>query len=198
MPNASSTGGYLAPESTALVDDIDLDALIQPIIVGITGLPDGQVLIKGQGVPPSQPARTMTWCAFAVTTTTPDINASYAHDGAADGGLGATTEIRNEDLEVTASFYGPASRQYAAILRDGFGIGQNRETMRAEGLAYVGMQRVTFVPDLENTQRVRRADLVFRIRRFALRTYPIRNVVSVEGTITADRQNVSTSFAEGP
>ena len=200
----STVAGFLSPEGTLPPDDINLDALLQPIIVGITGLPDAQVIIKGQPIPPAQPGRTLTWCAFAVMTTTADMNPSIVHDGTGDGGLGTDTSIRQEQLEVMASFYGPASRGTVAALRDGLGIGQNREAMRALGFAYVGMDRVTFVPDLENTQFVRRADLVFRVRRMAIRTYPIRNILSIQGQVIVDSGNavgeeiVTADFQAGP
>jgi len=183
MPNDSSTGGYLSPQSPAPDDDIDLDALIQPVIVGITGLADAMVLIRGQAIPPQQPGREQTWCSFAVIDTESDTFPAVTHDSS---GEGADTIYRHENLRVMASFYGPAARGNAALLRDGFNIAQNREAMQTAGLAYVGAERMTFVPDFENTQFIRRIDFVFNLRRVVARTYPVRNLLSAGGTIHGD------------
>ena len=183
MANDSSTSGYLAPLGPQPADDDALDLLLQPVIAGVTGLDGTLVRRRGQAVPPAQPDRPFTWCSFAVTGTQSDINPTLVHDGAANGGQGASYVLRQETLEVTAVFYGPAARGTATLLRDGLNIAQNRDAMRAVGLAYVGMERITFVPDLQNTQFIRRADLVFRVRRMVVRTYAILNIESAEGTV---------------
>ena len=181
----SSTGGFLAPLEQ-LADDAALDLLFQPVIVGITGLDGTLVRRKGQEVPGAQPARETTWCAFAATTTQSDTNPSLVHDPHADGGLGRDIELRSETIEVTASFYGPAAIGSAKILRDGLDIPQNREAMRAQGLAYVDLVRITFVPDLQNGQMIRRGDVVFRVRRMVVRSYAIRNILSIDGAVITD------------
>ena len=185
-PIDSSTAGYLAPAGAQLPDDAALSLLFQPAIVGITGLAGNLVRRRGQAVPAAQPSRDTTWCSFAVTTTGADTNPNIVHDGAAAGGLGEDIVFRSEELEVTTSFFGPNAIGMATLLRDGLGVGQNRAALRANGIAYVGIQRITFVPDLENGQFVRRADLVFNARRIAMRVFPIRNVIAVDGQVIAD------------
>ncbi|MDR3488811.1 MAG: hypothetical protein P4M05_28400 [Bradyrhizobium sp.] len=190
MTNDSSTGGYLAPLES-LVDDAELDLLFQPVIVGVTGLAGSLVRRKGQAVPGPQPDRNTTWCSFAAMTTDADTNPNIVHDGNALDGEGVDYGLRSETIEVTVTFYGPSAVGTAKILRDGLGIPQNRDQMRCDGLAYVGLERITFVPDLENGQVVRRADVVFRARRMAVRTYPVRNITSASGTVTTDSQSRS-------
>ena len=190
MTADSTAPGYLAPLSPAPAEDIDLDALIQPAIVGITGMDDALVVIKGQPVPPEQPGRAITWCAFGVRDIDPQVNPDTVHIGYADQGLGVDRVFRQEEIEVIASFYGPAARAMASRLRDGFAVGQNRDALRASGLVYVRPERVTGIADLVNQQFVRRADFVFRLRRMVGRTYPIRNVDFLAGFTVADGGDV--------
>ena len=191
MTNTSASGGYLAPIGTQLAEDTDLDSLIQPMIAGITGLAGNLVRPKWQAVPPAQPDRTITWCAFGVSVTEADTYPTLVHDGCDANGLGTTTEFRTEYLEMMASFYGPSCRAAAATLRDGLGISQNREALRASGLAFVQVERMTRVPDLQNTQFVNRVDIVVRFRRVVIRTYGIENVLSAQGDFIADQGSFS-------
>lgn len=182
----STTGGFLAPLTPAPAEDIDLSALLQPVIVGITGLSDALVVIKGQPIPPAQPDRPITWCAHGVMAVDAPPNIDIVHDGQAVGGLGQSRHFRQEEIEVLVSFYGPAARSTASLLRDGLEVGQNREALEASGFVYVRPERITGLADFENKQFVRRADFVFRLRRMIGRTYAIRNVVQLAGTLLGD------------
>ena len=190
-PNNSTAPGYLSPVSTPPAEDADLDNLIQPVIVGITGLPGSLVRRKWQEIPPAQPARTVNWCAFGVSVTASDTNPTITHDGWDNGGLGSSTLSRTEFLEVSATFYGPACRSYATILRDGFGIGQNRDALRANGMAFVETDRIVLVPEPQNEQFIRRADVVFHLRRMSMRTYAIENIETLQATVVADSGSVT-------
>lgn len=185
--NTSATGGYLVPLNVLPAEDADFDQLLQPVIVGITGLDPTLVRRKWQEVLPPDPDRTVNWCAFGALNEDADTNPTLIHDGADDNGQGTSTSLRTEQFEVMVSFYGPASSSYATALRDGFGISQNREAMRARGLAYVATDRITRVADLRGDAFIRRADLVFRCRRVAIRTYAIRNVDSITGDVVTDK-----------
>ena len=182
----SRSSGYISPVGAPPPDDAALCALFQPTIVGITGLAGNLVRRRGQSVPGSQPSRDTTWCSFMVTTTSADINPTIIHDGAAACGYGEDIVMRSEELEISVSFYGPYAGTAATTLREGLGLGQNRARLRSEGIAYVGIDRFTLVPDLTNGQNITRADLVLRARRMALRRYPIRNVIAVAGCVVAD------------
>lgn len=191
MANDSRFAGFLAPVGPQPLDDAALCALFQPAIAGITGLPGNLVRRKGQPVPGPQPSRDTTWCAFAVTTTGADGNPNIVHDGAADGGKGQDLSLRVEALEVSLSFFGPNAVATAVQLRDGLGIPQNRAGLRGYGIAFVGITRITFVPDLENGQFVRRADLTFNARRMAIRRYPVRNLACPDGRVIAESGGVA-------
>lgn len=192
----SSTGGYLAPVTLAPTDDAGFDQLLQPVLVGITGLDPTLVRrawqanvdpTTGLPVTPPDPTRNTDWCSFRTIDEDADVNPTFIHDGSDNGGLGTSTSLRTEEAQVMVSFYGPNATANASLLRDGFGISQNREAMRASGVAFVRTERITKVPDLQNGAWIRRADLVFRCRRVAVRTYAIRNVESLSGQIITDQ-----------
>jgi hypothetical protein len=183
MPNDSSTGGFLVPSSTSPAEDADLEDVVQPILVGITGLTGSLVRPRWQVDPPAQPSPVTNWCAFGVTRSQGDITGSVVHDGSGDGGLGASTEQRHETLEILASFYGPAGQGYASLLRGGLGIAQNREALFLAGMGLIECSEITAAPALVNQNWLRRYDLTIRLRRRVDRTYPVRNLLSAHGTI---------------
>src|SRR4051812_9766277 len=54
--NDSSTGGYLSPVvASSALQDAALDALLQQMVAGITGLPGNMVRPRWQPVTPKQP-----------------------------------------------------------------------------------------------------------------------------------------------
>ena len=116
MTNTSATGGFLSPAVvTPPQEDADLEAIVQALVVNITGLAGSLIFPRWQPTIPKQPAASVTWCAMSVNVTDGDINPTITHDGAANGGLGASTLCRTEELEVDASFYGPLGQTYAAL-----------------------------------------------------------------------------------
>ena len=186
MTNTSATGGYLIPFTPAPGEDGSLDQALQPILAGITGFDPSLVRRKWQEVSPPTPPANVTWLAFGAIDESADTNAALVHNPQGDGGLGNLTSYRTEETQIMASFYGPDCASYAAGLRDGFGIGQNREAMQRAGIAFVQNERLTKVPELRGEGWVRRVDVVFRIRRTAARTYRIRNIIGVTGQVQTD------------
>ena len=177
MPNTSATGGYLAPVGAVPADDLDLDVLLQGAVAGITGLPGAMVRPRWQPVTPRQPEPTENWCAIGVVDEQPENTPSIEHDPT---GSGADVLTRHPVFEVLASFYGPAAGHYAGALRDGLYIAQNREPLRAAGVALVSVGNAISAPDLLNQQWVRRKDVRITLRRVTVRTYPVLNVLSAE------------------
>ncbi|MDE2403051.1 MAG: hypothetical protein KGL90_15450 [Burkholderiales bacterium] len=182
MPNTSATGGYLQPASTATpAEDVDLDAILQGMVAGITGLDGSLVRPRWQPTIPRTPEIDVNWCAIGVTRIIPDDNAAVLHSGSADG---SDTLIRHEDIELLASFYGPMDGRYAAMLRDGIQIPQNLEAIRPYGLAFVKAGDMVAMPELFNQQWVQRTDLTLVLRRIVSRTYPVLNILSAPVTLT--------------
>ncbi|OVE94454.1 phage neck terminator protein [Allorhizobium ampelinum] len=187
--NTSATGGYLAPTSTQPADDDGLEDIIQAIVVGITGLDGTLVRPRWQPNPPKQPAQNANWCAIGVTRQQPDSYGAIVHSGSGDG---SDTLQRHEYLDVLASFYGPQGQAYAGLFRDGLFIAQNREAMRANGLALYEANEIIAAPTLVNTVWNRRYDLSFRLRRQIDRTYDVLNILSADG-ITEAQTNTQTN-----
>lgn len=191
MPNTSATGGYLAPAvSTPPTEDRDLDRQIQQLVVGITGL--NGTLVRPRWQPQNQlpklPEATVNWCAIGVVSITPDANAAIVHRSPA-GSDGYDEMQRHEIIEILCSFYGPAGQGYAALLRDGLSIAQNREALFLENMGLYDTGQIVTAPDLMNQQWIRRYDLTVRLRRQVVRTYPVENLLSAVGTIHTESLN---------
>lgn len=178
MPNDSATGGYLLPaDAPAPAEDLDLDKIFQAAVRQITGLPGDLVRPRWQPNPPKQPEPHIDWCAIGITVTTPDDSPAITHH-AENGGFSRLT--RHEGIQLLASFYGPHCKSIAARLRDGIGIPQNMEALRAFTIGLVDIGEIRAFPELLNQQWVRRADMPLRFNRKITRDYAIRNVIAAD------------------
>ncbi len=164
-----------------------LDAALQALLVGVTGLPGAMVRPRWQPVTPKQPAPSSDWCAFGVMTIDPDANPALSHDPSANGGKGGDTLLRHEQLTVLCSFYGPNGQQNAGLLRDGMYIAQNSEVLHLALTAFVGAGSITTAPELVNEQWIKRYDITLMLRRQVVRTYQVQNILSATETITTTR-----------
>lgn len=188
----SASGGYLAPSSDSPAEDDALARQLQAMVVGITGLPGAMVRPRWQPTPPAQPAITVDWAAIGVTRQRPvDHIGAIVHRSDADGGLGADELQRHEEIELLASFYGPNAQGFASRLRDGLSIGQNREALAAQDIAFVACGEIVHAPELVQTRWRRRADLAVTLRRQITRVYPVRNLTAAEGTIASETATAS-------
>lgn len=184
MPNDSSTGGYLSPGvASPPLEDLDLDAVLQPVVVGITGLPGAMVRPRWQPVVPKQPEPDVDWCAIGVLDIRPEDTPVLQH---VPGGEGTDEMVRHELLDVLASFYGPRAGRFASMLHDGLFVPQNREGLRAAGMALIYTGGITPAPELVNQQWVRRMDLTLTLRRVVHRTYQVLNILSSGAVLQAD------------
>lgn len=183
MTNTSATGGFLAPTSAAPAEDDALDDLFAELVVGVTGLDRNLVRPRWETEPSAQPAIGIDWCVINVTQSDPDANAWIGHDPA---GEGTDRMQRHETLSVLASFVGPNASSLVALFRDGMAVAQNREALRARGIAFVSVGRSVLVPDFFNQQWRRRVDLPLTFRRQVNRTYPVLNLLSAEGEVATD------------
>lgn len=181
MANDSSTGGYLSPAvvSPPLEDDA-LTAIFQQMIVGITALPGNMVRPRWQPNPPKQPEPNVNWCALGISVQTLDDGPAIVHNGA---GSGSDTYIRHEQIDVLASFYGPAAMQNAQLLSDGLAIPQNLEQLKAQDMNSVDTGPIRSAPDLINEQWVRRYDIELTFRRKITRSYSVLNILTAQGTV---------------
>jgi hypothetical protein len=181
----SSTGGYLIPspvpaplEGQALLD------FLQGVIVGVTGLDGTLVRPTWQSEPPNIPDAGVAWCAFRITERPSDAFPYVKHNA---NGQGADALQRHETLHILCSFYdlgsGGQADYYAALLRDGLSIPQNREVLTLKNMGLVKTGEPVPVPIIVKTRWLYRVDLEVVIRRQIDRVYPVLNVTSAQGSI---------------
>jgi hypothetical protein len=181
MPNDSSTGGVLLPSSPAPQSDADLDAIIQSMVVSLTGLQGSLVRPRWQPVTPKMPEVNVNWCAIGVTGILPDANSAIIHNS---DGLGSDTLYRHELISVLASFYGPAAQHYASQCRDGLWLPQNNSMLRQYNMGFIDAGPIRVVPELINHQWRRRYDFSITLRRQVVRTYSVLNLDSANIELT--------------
>lgn len=194
---------YLTPTSSAPAEGADLEDVLHDVIAGITALDPTLVRPRWQPEPPDIPAEATAWCAFGFQEHSTSEFPQVTHNGA-DGG--SDTLQQHETLEVRASFYdlgaGGEADAYAAKLRDGLYIAQNREAMFDQaGIMLIATGSVQPAPVLFKERWLYRADFTFTIRRQIDRTYGVPNINSAEGTIESQAGHetpVETPFVITP
>lgn len=182
MGNTSATGGYLPSAPPLPIDDAALDAVLQSLVVGVTGLDGTMVRPRWQATVPKEPEVGVNWCAIGVATSDVDAGPWIAFDPVKFIGL----YWRHEEFEVLASFYGPASKTNAALLRDGLGIVQNLEALLPYAMRAIDNGPIRAVPDLVNQQWRKRQDMLVRFRRKIERTYAITTITTAQIVIEDD------------
>lgn len=176
---------------TAPVEDDDLDNVLQGMVVGITGLDPTLVRPRWQPTVPKQPEPDVDWCSIGVVESNPDTYAHVEHlSGVSITDQSGDLSKRHEELSVLVSFYGPHSKSYLGVLRDGLGIEQNLYALKASGLYFVAMDRGRAAPEFINQQWIRRWDSAMTFRRMVARTYAVNNIVSAEIDLIDDTGHV--------
>lgn len=193
-PNTSATGGPLAPVPSPAptpLEGQDLSRFIQQWIVGVTGLDGKLVRPRWQAEPNNIPDAGEAWCAVGILTRQADTFPQVIHDSAGDG---SDQLQRQEQIDIQASFYDLGSDgqadKYCAILRDGLSIAQNREVLLAKNFQLAFTGEATPVPVILKTRWLYRVDLSITLRRWIVRTYPVRNLKSAAGTIFSEDVNL--------
>jgi hypothetical protein len=182
----SSSGGFLSPAaSPAPLQGDGLNTFIQPLIVGLTGLPGPLVRPAFQAEPPDIPDGGTAWAAFRYTSRRSDTYPYVGHEAS-----GSDTLRRHEEIDILVSFYDLGSSgladQYAALLRDGLSIPQNLEVLTLAGMGFVGCGDMTAVPVIVKQRWLYRVDLPFTIRREIVRVYPVLDILTAHATVTTD------------
>lgn len=196
MVNNSSTGGYLAPAAApAPLEGQALLRFFQEIIVGITGIDGTLVRPFWQAEPPDIPDDSNAWAAFKIARRPSD---EYPFIGrlpyAAEDGNDHLQ--RHEELDIAVTFYdlgstgpnntGGQADNYAALLRDGLAVPQNREPLFLVGMGLVKIGDLVTVPELLKLRWQYRVDFEFTIRRQIDRVYPVNTIVSATGNLYTD------------
>lgn len=182
MANDSSTAGYLLPDPNG-PQPLEGDPFVefmQAIVVGITGLDGSKVRPRWQTNVPNLPLANENWAAIGAVRTIPDTFAVELHDPDDEG----TSELqRHEVIELLASFYGPLADAYAALLRDGLQIAQNREVFQLNAVALVDTGEAITAPILTKNVWQNRVDIRITVRRQVRRVYRVFNLLSANGVI---------------
>lgn len=187
MSNTSATGGYLLPSSTpAPLEGQSLLRFLQQVIAAITGLDGTLVRPRWQPEPPNIPTAGTAWAAVGITSRSSD---TYPYVGMNADGLSSTLQ-RHEQLDLLCSFYdlgsGGEADNYAALLRDGMAIAQNREALAAGSFKLIEVGDLLAVPSLLKDRWLYRVDLPLSLRRVVQRTYAVESILS--GDITLDAE----------
>jgi len=186
MANTSADIGYLQPDPpiVASLDDDFID-VVQEMVCGITGI-DGHLLFpRWQTSPPTMPEFDVTWGALGFSESHADVFAAIIHDPSGDG---KDVLIRQTEIDVTVTFYGPNSGLYVAMLRDGLQIAQNREVLYSQGMAFVESSHIVSQSELVNQRWISRYDIVVTIRRNVILNYNVQNLLSSQGTVTTGEE----------
>lgn len=192
MVNDSATGGPIRPDPAGPqpLEGQALNQFLQGWIVGIIGLDPTLVRPRWQPEPANIPDAFNCWVAIGVTRRPNDTYVSIKHLPDADGGLGADLMERHETLDLLSSFYDTGvngqADMYCSLLADGLQIAQNRELLDINGFGLIEASEPLVVPVLFKERWLYRVDLAIQMRREVLRQYPVRNVLSVHGTIVSD------------
>jgi len=172
----------------APVDDDELDTLLQTLVAGVTGMAGEAVRPRWQPEPPNLPNFYMTWCAVGVIARRADTFVAMIHYPE-----GYDLLLRNEALEVLATFYGPKCHGMATRLRDGLMVDQNRELLWRNHMEMVEVGDIRSTAELIKQRWLPRADVDIHLNRQVRRTYPILNIESAHGSVTNQR-GFTTSF----
>lgn len=195
MSNTSASGGYLTPINS-VGDDLDLDILFQNLIVGLTGLNGSLVLPRFQPVIKKQIPQNENWIAVGVKDDSPDDNPSSEHLPNANSGLGRDELSRQERIEVLVSFYGPNSKSYAKIVRDGLFISQNRDVLTSQGIVFIVCGKIIAAHELINESWIKRYDMLMSFNRTVNRLYDIQNLDSAEVIIYNESQTLNIEIEQ--
>ena len=189
--NDSASGGYLLPQDPVPDTDAVLEAFLQAMVSGVTGLP-AEALRPMWPEPDAPEPAAGDACELAITAVQPDANAVLRHDG---GGEGNDVYARHHDITLLCRFLGPAARGYAERLIEGLAVPQNREALARADMAILGAGPVAVTAERVAEQWQRRHDVTVRLRRRILRSYPVRNLLSADvATGTDAPSSAANSF----
>ena len=162
MDNTSASGGYLVPAPG--LSRRQIEDLLNSLIAALTGIPGSLVRPRWQPDPPEIPERHVNWCAFGIMRREMPNFPQVEHDGEGDG---TSRVLTHETLHCLASFYGPDAEDKALALRSGLHVGQNREPLYHEGMAFVEAGELSYLPELgQHSMRWKpRCDLPLVFRR---------------------------------
>lgn len=197
--------GFVAPQNTnSELDDVFLRRFLNVLVSGIVNtIKSADVRPRWQPEPGNEPDFETNWCAIGVLRRTRDVFTAELQivdpdeDNDADDSPQVIRVVRNEILEIIASFYGPNSDANSELFAMGLGLAQNREVLLLNGFGLVEVQDTRTVPALIKERWLAGVDVPFRMRRQQIYDYPIATIIIVNGTLTLDDGEVIPIIVSG-
>lgn len=190
----SATGGYLLPVVSP-DSDAGLARILHGLICGITGLSGSVVRPLWQENPPPIPSSGTTWAAFGLT----DITSGLPYMVQVDNPPDTICEYRQDErFTLRVSVYGPSCQRYAAMIRDGVNISQNREAIYLHGISVIGTGNITRAPELVNDVWLDRCDIEIDMGRVIIVNYDVLNFLAADGEIDTDMPMIIPWHAGNP
>lgn len=164
----------------------DLNRFLQQWLVSMVNIDPTLMRPGWQAEPPNLPSVTKAWGAFRVLSSIADNYPAFVHISAPDSD-GVDQLQRHERLNILVSFYDLGTdglaNSYAATLRDGLAVAQNREILTLNGMGLIEVGQLQAVPSLLKERWQYRVDLPFQLSRIVVRTYAVLDVESVHGEV---------------
>ncbi len=186
MTNTTASEGFLKPTETSFDADDPLIDVFGAVVAGVLGFERNFVRPRFQlGAPPQMPGSGQDWCALGVSETSEaSVRGIIKHVPDGDGHDEVQTPER---IEVLLSFYGPSATTNARRLRDGLKVQQNRDGLRACGLAYQGSGSIVVLGEQINASWYRRSDMTVRLDGIVVRSFGVLNLLSAHGSFVSIR-----------
>jgi hypothetical protein len=188
---------YVIP--AAPLEDDALDAVLQAMVVGITGLDPTLVRPRWQVQAPKSPETHVNWCSIGVMTATPDDNPFVQHlSGASVNDQAGDMLQEHEEMEVMASFIGPLCKTYLGIFRSGIRLATNIQNLKAFGLYFKEIDGGRAAPELINQQWRKQWDTSITLKRMVARVYGISNIINANVHLFDDSGHVDATIFVPP
>jgi hypothetical protein len=183
----------------APLEDDALDAVLQAMVVGITGLSGDLVRPRWQVVSPKQPERDVNWCSIGVITSTPDDNPVVQHlSGLSVNDQAGDLLQEHEELEILVSFMGPLCKTNLGIFRSGVRLATNIQVLKSVGLYFKEIEEGRAAHELINQYWIRRWDSTLIFKRMVSRVYGVPNIVEANIHLFDDSGHVNTTIFVPP
>ena len=172
---ASNVAGYLTP-TYSTTEGATLEDFFNTVIVALTGLTGDKVRPMFQINPPKIPANSVDWCGFSINEIDSDDNAYY------EQATTTATMQRNEYAQLLISFYGINAMINAKKIRDSLQLGQNRDTLRTNGIGITGFTNAVRVLELINDIWYNRVDITMQFAREIRASYNVFTILSTHAS----------------
>ena len=175
--------------------NLSADSILQNWVSGILSdfLESEFIRPQWQPVDPPYPAIGVNWCSLGIRQVVADKNTYQRFNEA-----GQWEVHRHENIDFLTTFYGLQGMELAGVLRDSLTLYENREALRAHGMAIIEIGEIIRLPELVNVQWNNRVDFSIKLKRHTIRVYNVASITSSGGSVIIDEdgQEWSTGVIE--